>query len=129
MISLTHGNTERVEKESRNHSQLSIDEEEDGVRLGDTVLAMTRALGHSLLSSTPDMVSVHLKPQHQVLVLASDGVWDHVDDEDVIKIALESEEPEAAARDIVEFAMSLNRDCRDQDNATAVVIYFDLDQD
>jgi serine/threonine protein phosphatase PrpC len=120
---------ERIEREATQmKGELSIDDEEGGVRLGDTVLQMTRALGHSLISPIPDIVSLKLQAHHQVLILASDGVWDHLSEEDAVKIALENEEPAAAAQQLVELAIALNRDHRDQDNATALVVYFDLDE-
>ena len=105
--------------------EVSIDG--DCIRLGDTVVNMTRALGHTLICCNPDITVVPLTDNHQVLILATDGVWDHITYEDALEIALDNEDPAIAAREIVEAALGLNKDPKDQDNATAVVVFLDLE--
>jgi serine/threonine protein phosphatase PrpC len=54
------------------------------------VLAVSRALGDmslkSAVISTPDVVELQLSPQDCCLLLATDGLWDFVDEHDVYKL-------------------------------------------
>jgi hypothetical protein len=47
--------------------------------------------------STPYKVSKSLSPQHRVLVLASDGLWDFVPNEEVVAIASQACDARTAA--------------------------------
>ena len=118
---------ERIERECASNPEILSITDDDCIRIGDTVLDMTRALGHPYLCATPDVRHFTLEPHHQVIILASDGVWDHLSDEDAIKIALQSEDADSAAESIIAAACGLNKDPKDQDNATVVVVYFDLE--
>ncbi len=58
------------------------------------VLAVTRAFGdHSLvdsgLTSVPHIVKYTLKPFDKFMVIASDGVWDELSDQDAINYCKE----------------------------------------
>jgi serine/threonine protein phosphatase PrpC len=63
--------------------------------------------------------------ENQCLVLASDGLWDAMNNDETTRLALEHRRrgPEAAARAIV--AEAYNRGS--QDNITAVVVFFSYD--
>ena len=55
-------------------------------------LAITRSLGDTLAASVgvisdPEVVTVNLHENDKALILASDGVWDKLTEEEVIKIA------------------------------------------
>lgn len=64
------------------------------------VLAMSRALGNRLLkpfvSATPTVATVPLTADDKFIVLASDGLYDVFEDQAVVDIALESEDPQGA---------------------------------
>lgn len=54
-------------------------------------------------------------------------MWNHLSDREAIIIALENEDAPSAADAIVHTAMSKNQDKDNQENATAIVVYFDLE--
>lgn len=70
-------------------------------------LAMSRAFGDFVLKyhgiiATPDVSYHRLSPNDQFLVLASDGVWDVLNNEDVIAIVSAAHSEEAAAKSVVD---------------------------
>ncbi|XP_039024253.1 probable protein phosphatase 2C 72 [Hibiscus syriacus] len=72
-------------------------------------LAMSRAFGDFLLKNhgiiaVPDVFHHHLTPNDQFIVLATDGVWDVLNNEQVATIVLEAENEQAASRAVVEAA-------------------------
>ncbi|KAH0466508.1 hypothetical protein IEQ34_003746 [Dendrobium chrysotoxum] len=88
------------------------------------VLAMSRAFGNRLLKqyvvAHPDIQEEELGKDLDILVLASDGLWDVVPNEDAISLARAEEEPEAAARKLTETAFSRGSG----DNITCIVVRF-----
>mmetsp|Transcript_57665 Transcript_57665/g.168860 ORF Transcript_57665/g.168860 Transcript_57665/m.168860 type:complete len:281 (-) Transcript_57665:61-903(-) len=64
------------------------------------MLAMTRALGDHLLkipilpndvvSNVPDITSTDLSPQDSFVILACDGLWDVINDQQAVELVLES---------------------------------------
>lgn len=56
------------------------------------ILAVSRALGDLSLKpaviSTPDVISLSLAPHHRFLVLATDGLWDVCNENDVCRLLL-----------------------------------------
>lgn len=77
--------------------------EAGGFILNDRVngmLAMTRALGDHLLkmpilpndvvSNVPDITSTDLSPQDSFVILACDGLWDVINDQQAVELVLES---------------------------------------
>ncbi|XP_007012238.2 PREDICTED: probable protein phosphatase 2C 72 [Theobroma cacao] len=72
-------------------------------------LAMSRAFGDFLLKNhgiiaIPDVFYHHLTPNDQFIVLATDGVWDVLNNSQVASIVMEAESEQAAARAVVEAA-------------------------
>jgi len=88
-------------------------------------LAVTRALGDADaraagVASDPDILVHTLTPDDAFLVLASDGVWDALGDEDVCRIVRDTvKHPAMAAKRVVTEAV----DRGSGDNAAAVVAY------
>ncbi|CAM8973482.1 unnamed protein product [Rhodiola kirilowii] len=88
------------------------------------VLAMSRAFGNRLLKqfvlAEPDIQDLEISKDMELLVLASDGLWDVVPNEDAISIALSEDEPEAAAKKLTDVAFARGS-C---DNITCLVVRF-----
>jgi serine/threonine protein phosphatase PrpC len=63
---------------------------------------MSRALGDGVahtagVSSTPDVTRHALTPQDCVLILASDGIWEFISNDEAIAMACAAPTPSAAA--------------------------------
>ncbi|XP_011010457.1 PREDICTED: probable protein phosphatase 2C 76 isoform X2 [Populus euphratica] len=88
------------------------------------VLAMSRAFGNRMLKqfvvAEPDIQEQKIDQEFELLVLASDGLWDVVPNEDAVSIARTGEEPETAARKLTEAAFTRGR----ADNITCMVVRF-----
>ncbi|XP_071690640.1 probable protein phosphatase 2C member 13, mitochondrial [Rutidosis leptorrhynchoides] len=86
------------------------------------VLAMSRAFGNRMLKqfvvAEPEIQEQELDEEFELLVLASDGLWDVVPNEDAVSLALLEEEPESAARKLIETAFSRGS----ADNITCIVV-------
>ncbi|KAJ9552950.1 hypothetical protein OSB04_016995 [Centaurea solstitialis] len=86
------------------------------------VLAMSRAFGNRMLKqfvvAEPEIQEQELDEEFELLVLASDGLWDVVPNEDAVQLALLEEEPESAARKLIETAFSRGS----ADNITCIVV-------
>ncbi|GJZ55121.1 probable protein phosphatase 2C 76 [Tanacetum coccineum] len=86
------------------------------------VLAMSRAFGNRNLKpfvvADPDIQEQELGEEFELLVLASDGLWDVVPNDDAVSIAQSEEEPEAAAKKLIETAFSNGS----SDNITCIVV-------
>ncbi|KAH1056771.1 hypothetical protein J1N35_034836 [Gossypium stocksii] len=72
-------------------------------------LAMSRAFGDFLLKdhgliAVPDVFYHRLSPNDHFIVLATDGVWDVLNNDQVASIVMETESEQAAARTVVEAA-------------------------
>ncbi|KAK6794604.1 hypothetical protein RDI58_008057 [Solanum bulbocastanum] len=88
------------------------------------VLAMSRAFGNRMLKqfvvAEPEIQDQEIDEEVELLVLASDGLWDVVPNEDAISLAQAEEEPEAAARKLTETAFTRGS----ADNITCIVVRF-----
>ena len=89
------------------------------------VLAVTRAFGdHSLKNSgliaVPHIVKYNLKPFDKFLVIASDGVWDELSDQDSINYCKEDFSTQQIASSIVKSAIHKGS----KDNVSIIVIRF-----
>ncbi|CAL9046698.1 unnamed protein product [Musa banksii] len=86
------------------------------------VLAMSRAFGNRHLKqyvvAEPEIQEEEVDQELELLVLASDGLWDVVTNEDAVSIARMEEEPEAAARKLTATAFSRGS----ADNITCIVV-------
>ncbi|KAK9724765.1 hypothetical protein RND81_05G096600 [Saponaria officinalis] len=92
------------------------------------VLAMSRAFGNRMLKqfvvAEPEIQEQEVDKELELLVLASDGLWDVVPNEDAVSIARAEEEPEAAARKLTETAFNRGS----ADNITCIVVKFNLEK-
>ncbi|WOL02125.1 putative protein phosphatase 2C 52 [Canna indica] len=92
------------------------------------VLAMSRAFGNRLLKqyvvAEPEIREEVVNEELDLLVLASDGLWDVIPNEDVIALARMEEEAEAAARKLTLTAFSRGS----ADNITCIVVRFHHDK-
>ncbi|MCL7032520.1 hypothetical protein MKW94_021037 [Papaver nudicaule] len=88
------------------------------------VLAMSRAFGNRLLKqfvvAEPEIQEQEIDDELELLVLASDGLWDVVPNEDAVSLARTEEEPDAAALKLAETAFSRGS----ADNITCIVVKF-----
>ncbi|XP_072971584.1 probable protein phosphatase 2C 52 isoform X2 [Typha angustifolia] len=92
------------------------------------VLAMSRAFGNRLLKqfvvAEPEIQEQEIDQELECLILATDGLWDVVPNEDAVSIASMEEEPEAAARKLTETAYLRGS----ADNITCIVVKFHHDK-
>ncbi|XP_065000370.1 probable protein phosphatase 2C 52 isoform X3 [Musa acuminata AAA Group] len=92
------------------------------------ILAMSRAFGNRLLKrfvvAEPEIQEQVVDEELEILVLASDGLWDVVANEDAVSLVRAEEEPEAAARKLTETAFSRGS----ADNITCIVVRFHHDK-
>ncbi|GLT53353.1 hypothetical protein SLA2020_266310 [Shorea laevis] len=88
------------------------------------VLAMSRAFGNRMLKqfvvADPEIQDQEIDEDLELLVLASDGLWDVVPNDDAVSLARTEEEPEAAARKLTEAAFNRGS----ADNITCIVVKF-----
>ena len=86
------------------------------------ILAMSRALGDLFLkpyvSAEPDVVALPLDATDEFVILASDGVFDVFDNEQVVRIARSAASPQEAANLLTSSAFHAGS----LDNVTAVVV-------
>ncbi|CAN6444400.1 unnamed protein product [Victoria cruziana] len=91
------------------------------------VLAMSRAFGNRLLKqfvvAEPEIQEEEVDKELEFLVIASDGLWDVVPNEDAVSLVRTIEEPEQAARKLTETAFTRGS----ADNITCVVVRFHHD--
>ncbi|GBD11017.1 hypothetical protein HRbin23_00667 [bacterium HR23] len=86
-------------------------------------LAVARALGDPAFSPfvipTPDVGFLSPPEGERTLILACDGLWDVVADEEAGALALGEDEPERSARRLVEEALARGT----TDNVTVIVVH------
>ena len=91
-------------------------------------LAVSRSIGDTALESAgvvpkPDVIKQIVTPQDKVVVMASDGVWDQLSNEQVVAIASMHEDPRSASTAIVKEARRRwERDGAYVDDITALVL-------
>ncbi|KAL5211813.1 hypothetical protein ABZP36_022660 [Zizania latifolia] len=92
------------------------------------VLAMSRAFGNRLLKpfvvAEPEIQEEPVNGDLECLVLASDGLWDVVENEEAVSLAKTEDLPESAARKLTEIAYSRGS----ADNITCIVVQFHHDK-
>ncbi|GJM90771.1 hypothetical protein PR202_ga07082 [Eleusine coracana subsp. coracana] len=92
------------------------------------VLAMSRAFGNRLLKpfvvAEPEIQEEQVNGDLECLVLASDGLWDVVENEEAVSLGKSEDMPESAARKLTEIAYSRGS----ADNITCIVVQFHHDK-
>ncbi|XP_022738265.1 probable protein phosphatase 2C 76 [Durio zibethinus] len=92
------------------------------------VLAMSRAFGNRMLKqfvvAEPEIQDKEIDEEFDLLVLASDGLWDVVPNEDAVSVGRAEEEAEKAARKLTETAFRRGS----ADNITCIVVRFHHDK-
>ncbi|PAN05187.1 hypothetical protein PAHAL_1G120600 [Panicum hallii] len=92
------------------------------------VLAMSRAFGNRLLKpyvvAEPEIQEEQVNGELECLVLASDGLWDVVENEEAVSLGKLEDAAESAARKLTEIAYSRGS----ADNITCIVVQFHHDK-
>ncbi|CAN6813144.1 unnamed protein product [Brassica oleracea] len=92
------------------------------------VLAMSRAFGNRMLKqfviAEPEIQDLEIDHEAEFLVLASDGLWDVVPNEDAVSLTQSEEEPVTAARKLTDTAFARGS----ADNITCIVVKFRHDK-
>lgn len=87
-------------------------------------LAVSRAFGDknlkSHLRSDPDVKNAKINADTDVLILASDGIWKVMSNQDAVDIVRKIKDPQRAAKELI--AEALNRDSKD--DISCVVVRF-----
>lgn len=87
------------------------------------MLAVTRSLGDKffdgLVVGNPFTTSVEITSDDEFLIVACDGLWDVIDDQEACEIIKDIEEPDEAAKTLVRYALENGT----TDNVTAMVVY------
>eukprot|EP01117_Protostelium_nocturnum_P005615 TRINITY_DN2024_c0_g1_i1.p1 TRINITY_DN2024_c0_g1~~TRINITY_DN2024_c0_g1_i1.p1 ORF type:complete len:885 (-),score=341.18 TRINITY_DN2024_c0_g1_i1:35-2689(-) len=88
-------------------------------------LAMSRSFGDlrlkeplKLVLSEPEITIEELTPNDKFIIIASDGLWDVLSDQKAVDIARRYDNPDEAAKRLVDYALSLGT----MDNTTAIVV-------
>jgi len=85
-------------------------------------LAVSRAIGdfylHPYVSDEPHVASLDLTPEDSVLLIACDGVWDEVDDDDAVALAAKSDDPFVISCMVRDYAYLLGSD----DNISVITV-------
>jgi len=95
-------------------------------------LAMSRSLGDQIahtagVISTPDVYKRQLLPEDKILVMATDGLWEFMSNQEVMDMAAKIEDPEAACRELA--ADAYKRWMKAEtvvDDTTVVVVHLDV---
>ena len=98
---------------------------------------MSRSLGdmiaHSVgVSTDPEVIKVTLQPEHKFVVIASDGVWEFLSNEEIGQIVwpfYQENSPEQAGNAIVRAAAQKWRENDSMiDDITCITIFLEVDQ-
>jgi len=98
---------------------------------------MSRSLGdmiaHSVgVSTDPEVIKVELQPEHKFVVIASDGVWEFLSNEEIGQIVwpfYQENSPEQAGNAIVRAAAQKWRENDSMiDDITCITIFLEVDQ-
>lgn len=92
------------------------------------ILAMSRAFGNRLLKqyvkAEPDIEEEEVNSDMEYLILATDGLWDVVRNEDAVALLKAEDGPQAAAVKLTEIAYARHS----TDNITCIVVQFHHDK-
>ena len=93
------------------------------------MLAVSRALGDGFLGDcvnpNPYIRQVQLSPQDTYIILACDGVWDVMSDQDAVDLIATEIDPLEAARKIRDHAFELNS----EDNISVIVAFLSVPEE
>jgi len=94
----------------------------------DGILTLSRSLGDNYLQPhvtfRPDVDFVELVPEDQFLIIACDGIWDVLSNEEAVALVSAVSDPCKAAAILVDHAYNLGSG----DNCSAVVYFFNANQ-
>ena len=99
-------------------------------------LAMSRSIGDTVAHSVgcscePDITHTILTHQDKIVLLASDGIWEFLQNQQVANIVypyFEKDAPEAAANALVSVALNQwKRQSQSIDDITVVIIFLNVD--
>lgn len=86
------------------------------------MLAVTRSLGDkffdTLVVGNPFTTAVEITAEDKFLIIACDGLWDVVDDQDACELIADIDDPDEAASTLVQYALKHGT----TDNITAMVV-------
>ena len=90
-------------------------------------------IAHSVgVSTDPEVIKVELQPEHKFVVIASDGVWEFLSNEEIGQIAwpfYQENSPEQAGNAIVRAAAQKWRENDSMiDDITCITIFLEVDQ-
>ena len=97
---------------------------------------MSRSVGDTVAHSVgcscePDITHTILTPNDKIILLASDGIWEFLENQQVANIVypyFEKDAPEAAANALVSVALNQwKRQSQSIDDITVVVIFLNVD--
>ncbi|CAE7899283.1 unnamed protein product [Symbiodinium sp. KB8] len=116
----------KMEKQRLNDSGVSVESGYvDGkVQVSRALGDLTGKTGHKIrgLMCTPDVTIIEVKDTTEFLILATDGIWDGIQDQTATttarKVLRETRSPEAAAKAVVEAAGKVTK----ADNAAVIVL-------
>ncbi|KAI9145315.1 phosphatase 2C-like domain-containing protein [Paraphysoderma sedebokerense] len=88
------------------------------------VLAVTRSLGDApmkeLIVGNPFTTEIELTSEDEFLILACDGVWDVVSDQEAVNLIRSNPDPQAAAEKLVEYSL----ENFSTDNLSCIIVRF-----
>ncbi|KAH3762844.1 protein serine/threonine phosphatase 2C family protein [Pelomyxa schiedti] len=94
-------------------------------------LAVTRAIGDyefkvpkQVISPIPDVSCVHLQPDDSFVVIASDGIWDILTNQEAINVAKQYTDPYEASTNVVQAAIDKNPGASTE-NMSVIVVRFE----
>lgn len=87
------------------------------------MLAVTRSIGDKffdkLVIGNPFTTSVEITDEDQFLIIACDGLWDVIDDQDACELIKDIKDPNEAAKKLVRYALQNGT----TDNVTVMLVY------
>ncbi|XP_023297978.2 protein phosphatase 1E [Lucilia cuprina] len=90
------------------------------------IINVSRSIGDYTVKAViaePDIVDVPLQPSHDFLLLGSDGLWDHVNEKEIVDCVYKSlADNEQCLEDIPKHLIELAKKGDSQDNITVVLV-------
>eukprot|EP00457_Paulinella_chromatophora_P002317 gb/GEZN01002321.1/.p1 GENE.gb/GEZN01002321.1/~~gb/GEZN01002321.1/.p1 ORF type:complete len:724 (+),score=60.90 gb/GEZN01002321.1/:34-2205(+) len=92
-------------------------------------LAVSRAFGDAIgrecgVMAIPECKKFQLTPEDSFIILASDGIWEFLDNQEVVDICCEAKDPEVACQELIEEAsLAWQDEDESRDDITLIVIF------